>query len=132
MSRGKKNYSIRGILTVITILCCMGCGKMKPDFVGNKIRNQDKFLLEFQVLNHTESSTMQLKKGDEIKTSITVEEGKVDILVKDRKETIAYQGTNVATGEFSIEIQEDGTYTFAVTGDGGKGSVSFEKAETGQ
>ena len=70
---------------------------------------------------------MPLLAGDSIAVAIDIKKGAVDIKVANENGTIAYQGNNVPTGNFTIVIKDAGTYSFNITGFKAKGSVHFEK-----
>lgn len=77
------------------------------------------------MLNSTIDATIVLMAGETMNTAIDVQNGKVDILVKNEKGTVAYKGDDVESGSFSFGITEDGSYTFSITGTKAKGSVHF-------
>jgi hypothetical protein len=52
----------------------------------------------------------------------------LDILISDSNREKVHKGDNVTSG-FSIEIPGTDTYTFSVTGENAKGSVSFKAAK---
>ncbi|WP_303863842.1 hypothetical protein [Alkalibaculum bacchi] len=70
---------------------------------------------------------MPLSEGETIETSIDIKKGDVDIIVENENGTIAYQGNDVESCNFMIEIEEAGTYTFYITGLKAGGSVYFIK-----
>ncbi len=123
--------NFRLILSVLIssalIICIPGCDNNQT-FSGSKTSNDNQFLVDFDVLNSTVNSKMLLSKGEKIETTIEIIKGVLDIIVKNENDTIAYQGNDVESCKFIIEIEEKGTYTFYVTGYKAKGSVYFIKS----
>ncbi|MDO5521264.1 MAG: hypothetical protein Q4G58_12295 [bacterium] len=130
-----KNNSITRIILCIVLLIStvsfIDCSQ-QSSFSGDSTGNDHQFLLDFSILNTTESNQMYLQKGEQINTSIEITKGTVDIIVKDEAGKVAYEGNNVNTSNFTIGIDETGKYTFDVTGKNAKGSVHFEKGESNQ
>lgn len=123
----------RMVLSVglIAFVCfAVGCDNTAR-FSGSKTGNEHQFLVDFDVLNTTVSGKMSLSEGDAIATTICVKNGRVDVTVRKTDGTVAYQGNDVTTCEFLIEIEEGGTYTFDVTGFQAEGNVYFVK-QTGE
>ncbi len=119
----------RMVLSVglIAFICfAVGCDNTAR-FSGSKTGNEHQFLVDFDVLNTTVSGKMSLSEGDAIATTICVENGRVDVIVRKTDGTVAYQGNDAKTCEFLIEIEEGGTYTFDVTGFQAEGNVHFVK-----
>jgi hypothetical protein len=108
-------------------MCFAGC-ENKPTFSGSKTGNDNQFLADFDAMNTTIKSEMPLSEGEKVETTIDIKKGEVDILVENENGTIAYQGDDVETGNFMIEIEEAGTYTFSITGSEAEGSVHFVKS----
>lgn len=123
-----KKMSVAVILFVV-LLGVAACSDRNSTFTGSSTSNEHQFLTDFDVLNSTLHSEMELKEGESIKTTIDIEKGSVDVLVQHENGTVAYRGDSAENGEFSIVITEAGKYTFSVTGRKAKGSVNFNKAD---
>ncbi|MFA5528391.1 MAG: hypothetical protein WC996_07210 [Peptostreptococcales bacterium] len=122
----------RSILSIIIssalIICITGCNNNQI-FSGSKTCNDNQFLVDFDVLNSTVSSKMFLLQGEKIETTIDIKKGDLDIIVENENGKIAYQGNDVESCKFIIEIKEAGTHTFCITGaKKPKGSVYFNKS----
>lgn len=117
-------------ISIVFLISFTGCENNNATFSGSKTGNDKQFLVDFEVLNTTVDNNMPLTVGDSIDTSIDVKKGNVDILVKNENGTIAYQGNDVESGDFTIVIDEAGDYTFSVTGSKAKGSVYFIKSSS--
>lgn len=95
------------------------------EFSGSRASNDELFDLDFDMLNRKEEHHMTLKEGDTIKVTADHKSGKIDVFVSGPSDTI-YQGDDIEDMEFFLTIEEDGIYTFEVSGDEGIGSVCFE------
>ena len=126
MSRLRNNISV--VALIILVVSFAGCYSSSPMFSGDRTGNDTQFLVDFEVLNTTVNSEMPLSNGDTIDTTIDIEKGKVDVLVKNENDTIVYQGNDVENGNFSLSIEESGNYSFHISGNKAKGSVHFVKA----
>ncbi|MDO4380062.1 MAG: hypothetical protein Q4D20_04225 [Clostridia bacterium] len=115
-------------------LCLVFCAvflfaSCKADFVGNKIKTKDRYLLSFAVLNGTEKETLNLKKGEELFVKAEIPEGEVSLFVAPKGGKTLYRGTLVQNESFSLVCTESGTYSIEVTGKNAKGKLVFEKVK---
>lgn len=83
--------------------------------------------MEYSILNTSDKRNLSLVAGDIIDAEVVSESGSVAIKVENSEGDLIYTETDVPTSDFEIVIPEDGTYTFTVTGQNAKGSVSFIK-----
>lgn len=116
------------LVLLILTFSFTACSNSKSTFSGSKTGNNNQFLVDFDVLNKTVNHDMELLDGDSIETTIKIEKGNVDILVKNYNDTIIYQGNDVESGNFFLNITESGNYSFSITGQKAKGSVHFIKS----
>ena len=108
------------------LLCLALAGCKGATFNGNRLVNEDRYVLEYTQFNTTDSQNLELESGDVIHTQIVCDEGSVSIEVKCGESKPVYKGDGVSESyEFDIMIEESGTYTITVTGEKAKGSVSF-------
>jgi hypothetical protein len=115
------------ILSILVFSIFIGCSR--PSFNGSRTSNNKQFLMEYSVLNTTETSEMELKEGTIIDAEVESKGGRVNILVESINGGKIYTGENVGTGKFSLKIKKSDTYKFTVTGDNAKGSISFKVAD---
>ena len=120
----KKFYLL--IISILIFIISTGCGKQV--FNGNRTGNDEQFIMDYSILNKTETHEMNLKEGDTIDVIIESKSGKVDVVVSDSSGKKVYVGHNASSGEFSFEIPKTDTYKFSITGRDAKGSVSFKVA----
>lgn len=116
------------VLIILIIFSLTGC-KNAATFSGSKTGNNNQFLVDFDILNTTVESTMDLIDGDVISTSVMIVKGSVDINVQNENGEVVYRGNDVESNEFSIDIHKSGTYTFSLTGRKAEGRVYFVKLE---
>lgn len=122
----KKLFAVPALcLSLLFALCAC-----KADFVGNKIKVGNSYTLSFSVLNTTEKETLNLKKGQVLKVSLSIEKGTVSLNVAQSKSAPIYRGTDLdESASFSVTVPEDGKYTVLVSGKDAKGKVKFEVTE---
>lgn len=114
-----------GILCfLIFIFTLTACG---TDFDGSRTGNDSEFIMEYKVLNTTDSQKLIVAEGDTIHAQIIVESGSLSFIVqKDDAQVPVYEGKDVSfSDEFDIGIEESGAYIVTVTGKKAKGNVSF-------
>ncbi|MBQ7455475.1 MAG: hypothetical protein IJS53_03430 [Clostridia bacterium] len=102
------------------------------EFSGDRIANEDRFLLRFDVLNTRESGTLTLEAGAELRVSWEITGGSVDVAVGRAGEEPIYQAMNRGKGDgadFTLTIPESGEYTLSVSGKNAKGQIEFKKAQ---
>lgn len=113
------------VVSFCLILCLSGCQQVTFD--GSRTSNENQYIIEYRVLNKTDSAELQLSEGDVVNVDIVSNSGKVDVMAKHSDGTEIYRGNNAITGSFKLEITRAGTYTFTVSGDNANGSVRFIK-----
>ncbi len=106
-----------------------GCNVNNTEFEGTRISDETRFILEFDILNSTESHELALKVDDIIDVSIDLIKGELDISVTDVEGKSIYKADQASSNVFSLIISEDGIYTFKVTGRRASGRVSFTLRE---
>ncbi len=119
---------MRKVLFVISLclmLCLSGC--QQATFDGSRTSNEDQYIIEYRVLNKTDSAELQFDEGDVVDVEIFSNSGKVDVLVKNSDGTEIYRGNDAKTGSFKLNITKAGTYTITVSGDNANGSVRVIK-----
>ncbi len=111
------------LCSLILVLSLTACGS---DFDGSRTGNDSAFVMDYKVLNKTDSQDLTVEKGDTIHAELIVEGGSLSVQIQKDDEVPVYEGEDVSfSDEFDIYIEESGTYTVSVTGEKAKGSVSF-------
>ena len=117
-----KYLGMIGSLILIFILTAYG-----TDFDGSRMGNDGEFIMDYKILDTTDSQNLIVAEGDTIHAEIIVESGSLSFKIqKDDSLVPVYEGKDVSfSDEFDVEIEESGTYIVTVTGKKAKGSVSF-------
>lgn len=123
----KYKYRVSILLMFLMAVVFSWCNNTESKFTGSKTCNDDQFLVDFEVLNKSLDGNIVLLAGDVINVTVAVEEGSLDISIKDQSGNYIYKGNDVETAGFSVKAEEDGEYTCTVSGDNAKGFVHFIK-----
>lgn len=100
------------------------------DFNGSRKGNDSQLIMDYKVLNTTDSQELELETGDIVDFEVVSRSGKVDILLQKGEEEPVYEGLDIPTSAFQVKIFESGTYTVSVRGKKAKGSVSVSRMKT--
>ena len=96
------------------------------EFDGSRIGNDSEFIVEYKILNKTDSQSLKIQSGDTIIAEIIVNGGTLAIKIqKDGEPPIYEQSVISSSGKFDLTVDESGIYTVTVSGTNAKGSVSF-------
>ncbi|MBU5334621.1 hypothetical protein [Anaerocolumna aminovalerica] len=114
------------LLIMIVLILVLATSCKKQVFDGNRTGNNEQFIMDYSVLNKTDTQEMDLEEGTIIDVIIEDESGRVDILVAEVDGDEIYRGDDASSISFSLEVPKTGTYKFSVTGTNAKGSVSFK------
>ena len=122
------NLFYRGALAALTLtLFLSGCSA--PTFNGSRTGNYSQFLMEYTVLNTTDWQALSLEAGDTLDVAVVSASGAVSVNIQREGAPPLYAREDVPTGQFSLEIPEDGEYNITVTGEQARGSVSFVRRD---
>ena len=118
---------MKKILLVVCTLALMvsltACGSK---FDGSRTGNDSEFIMEYRVLNKTDTQDLIAESRDTISGKIIVNKGSLSVKIQKDDEEPIYENNGISvSNEFDVEINESGTYTVSVTGEKAKGSVSF-------
>lgn len=114
------------ICPLVLVVSLAGC--ITPTFNGSRTGNDDRLIMSYSILNTTETQHLNLEAGDVLDVEVTSDEGSVSLVVQKQGSNPVYEGENLPTGSFQIEIEEAGIYRAAVTGDHARGGISITKA----
>lgn len=110
-------------IMVVLSLFLNACGYY---FEGSRLGNDSGLVMEYKMLNKTDSQDLTVEAGDIIHAEIEVEGGQLTLKIQKGDELPVYESAGVTSSDiFDIEIKESGIYTVTVTGKRAKGSVSF-------
>lgn len=121
----KKIFLCMLMLMLILTVSFTACASAKFD--GSRTGNESQLIMEYKMLNTTESQELELEKGDIVKFEVVSKAGSIDISLQKGKEEPIYKSADIPTSEFQVEVKDSGTYTVLVTGKKAKGSVSVTK-----
>ena len=114
------------LLIVCTLALMVSSTGCDTKFDGSRIGNDSEFIMEYRVLNTTDTQDLIAESGDIISGNIIVNKGSLSIKIQKDDEEPIYENNGISvSNEFDVEINESGTYTVSVTGEKAKGSVSF-------
>lgn len=116
-----------GYILVLCFALTMLSACSNAKFNGSSTGNDKQFIMEYSILNTSDYRKMSLAKGDIINAEIESKSGSVSIKVENSAGEVIYSDEDIPTSEFQIEIPQNDTYKFTVTGNKAKGSVSFIK-----
>lgn len=120
----KKKLFVLAALLAASVFLFAAC---EADFVGNKIKTGNRYVLSFSVLNTTEKETLNLKKGQTLKVSLSLEAGTVSLKIGRKDKTAIYNGNDLSeNAQFGLTVPDNGRYLIYVGGKGAKGKVTFE------
>lgn len=121
----KKIFLCMLMLMLILTVSFTACASAKFD--GSRTGNESQLILDYKMLNTTESQELELEKGDIVKFEVVSKTGSIDISLQKGKEEPIYKSADISTSEFQVEVKDSGTYTVLVRGKKAKGSVSVTK-----
>lgn len=91
--------------------------------------NESQLIMEYKVLNKTESQKLKLAEGDIVYFEVVNQSGSISISLKKEGDEPVFEGKNISTSTFQVGVEESGIYTVSVTGRNAKGSISITKEE---
>ena len=116
------------LLIVCTLALMVSLTACDSKFDGSRIGNDSEFIMEYRVLNTTDTQDLIAESGDIISGNIIVNKGSLSIKIQKDDEEPIYENNGISvSNEFDVEINESGTYTVSVTGEKAKGSVIWRK-----
>lgn len=125
------NRSACAIALAVLALSLAGCSSR---FDGSRTGNDSQLVMQYAVLNQTDTQALTAEAGDVIAADLVIEAGSLSVRIQKEGETPLYEEEDLtASDQFELSIQESGVYTVTVTGKHTKGSLSFVvRSEPGQ
>jgi hypothetical protein len=118
----------KSFIVLAAVFILLAFGACSPaTFDGSRTENESRLIMEYKVLNTTDSQTLELLEGDKVDFAIVSDSGKVGIVFQKEGSDPVYEGNDIPTSAFQVVISEAGSYTVSVTGKNAKGSVSIVK-----
>ena len=120
----------KGVFSLAFVFILLVLGACSPtDFDGSRTGNESQLIMEYKVLNTTDSQVLELQEGDYVDVVVTSTSGKIDILLQKEGDDPIYRGVDIPTSTFAIRVPKTGSYNASITGDNASGSVSIIKRE---
>lgn len=130
-AENRKRKKIR-IWMLFPLLClCLLTGCRKSVFDGSRVTSDDCFWMEYATLNRQESDSLELCAGDALRVVLSHERGSVRVTVGLADEEPIYEGNGLTDMSFTLQIEKDGDYQIAVTGNDACGRISFSRISAG-
>lgn len=99
----------------------------RTEFNGSRLGNDNEFVVNFNILNTTDSQELTVSSGEMIHVQIMVEGDSFSFKIQREDEEPIYEDEGGSfSDEFDVESEESGTYTVTITGKNAKGSVTFK------
>lgn len=98
-------------------------------FNGNRVGNDDYFMVDCTMMNCKESHTISMEEGDDFQVVFDVVSGEMNVAIKAPSGAIAYKGNGVYSSRFRVTALETGEYEITLDAKKFKGSVSFTKVK---
>ena len=114
--------SLFPILLCLLLLPLTAC---QPDFSGSRMGTPRGLHMSYTAFHTTEKQTLSLKAGEEIAPLPGQPGGDPVHHHLEGEEEPIYEGEGLTTQDFTVEVEEAGLYTVAVTGQGAVGSVDI-------
>lgn len=112
--------SLFPILLCLLLLPLTAC---QPDFSGSRMGTPRELHMSYTAFDTTEEQTLSLEAGEEIALSLVSQAGTLSVTIWKGDEDPIYEGDGLTTQDFTVEVEEAGLYTVAITGYGAVGSV---------
>lgn len=123
----KRGFSV--VVIAMFAFLLMSCSSA---FDGSRTGNDSEFIMDYKLLNTTDTQNLTVEAGDIIHVKIVIEGGQLSFKIqKDDDVPVCESVDNSLSDEFDVEIEDSGIYTVTITGAKAKGSVSFT-VESGQ
>ena len=117
----KKVFSV-----VVIAMCAFWLMSCSSTFDGSRTGNDSEFIMDYKVLNTTDTQDLTVEAGDTIHAKIVIEGGQLSFKIQKDDDVPICESVNVSlSDEFDVKIEESGIYTVTVTGAKAKGSISF-------
>ncbi len=111
--------------TILLTILLTACGVSV--FNGSRIGNDRELLLDYKSFNTTDSQELTAETGNQLHIELAIDSGELSVLIQKGEEEPLYQVNGLTEScDFSIDIEESGTYTVTVAGAKARGSAHFE------
>lgn len=120
----KKILSVTGLM-LVALLLAAGCQTKISE--GSITGSEKEFTIS--VTNAAKSYETKIEQDTDISVAIKKESGNMSVTIAGSDGAELYRSDNASSWSFSVTTSKTDTYKFTVTGNDGKGSVSFKIGE---
>lgn len=117
------------IFLLLLLLAGAAVLALSPDnecFTGSRVKNPDSYLLDIERMNGTDTHSLYLQEGDELRVIFKTEKGSLKMEIKAPDGTSIFQGNGRETSDFTVKVPSDGVYTLVVEARQARGTVSVK------
>ncbi len=100
--------------------------EMKVNVGVTTMRSDDKWTMTYALFNSSKEENFYAESGDVFAIKTENSEGKIYLTIKMKNSDPVYEGS-IESGEFTVNITENGRYTVRVEGEKAKGKFETEK-----
>lgn len=114
------------ILAVAVALACayLVCNN-QPGFTGDRVRNQESYLLDCRRMNGNDSHSLYLEEGEVLRVSSTIKSGSMRVTIGIDGEDAIYKSDSIEAGSFDVIAPKTGSYKIQVDAKHFAGKISF-------
>lgn len=113
------------ILVLIISIGFAGCTYGSEFTIGSIENNTlSSMSMRYVKFSGNKNKNITVKEGDTCVVSVDIktEEGKIDLFIKDDNGNIAYEGHDITTSNFTVELNKAGKYKISIEANNHKGS----------
>lgn len=127
MNTRKAGIAIAAVLLAVAAVAALLSGALRPGQSRySRVVDKDRLHLDFDPLNCAISEPFSLSQGDAVEVSAACESGALRISIGQPGKAPVYEGDSAVCDAFAVNILDDGTYDFEVTGRNAVGSIDFQ------
>lgn len=115
------------ILILIISISFAGCTYGSELTIGS-VENNTLSSMSMKYAKFSGNKNITVKEGDTCVVSVDIktEEGKIDLFIKDDNGNIAYEGHNIPTSNFTVNLSEAGKYKIRIEAKNHKSSYTIK------
>lgn len=125
----KKKLIILATIVLIVISIFLVVYNNKKVFIGSKLKEVNKYVLNIEKMNGNDTHTLNLCKNDRLKVYFTTIKGYLKLSIKGSDNNIIYEGDGEQAQDFIINIEKDGIYTISVEARYAEGKIYIQKKQ---
>jgi len=99
------------------------------DFRGTETKEDNLYIVDFQILNSGKSHDMNLHAGDTVDVHVIKEFGSCSIYIECFEGDFYFVNYNISTSDYVVPITYTGSFHFCVEGTDATGFVRFKVRE---